>query len=56
MIEEEQLEFRITLLRDLKLMSKNNCDPVQIAASWQTFGTGKYPQLAIEDNTGSNSP
>ena len=38
MIEEEQLEFRITLLRDLKLMSKNNCDPVQIAASWQTLG------------------
>ena len=38
LIEEEQLEFRLTLLKDLKSMSKKNCDPVQIAANWQTLG------------------
>jgi len=38
LIEEEQLEFRLTLLKDLKLMRKKNCDPVQIAAVWQTLG------------------
>jgi DNA polymerase III subunit delta' len=38
LIEEEQLEFRLTLLKDLKLMSEKNCDPIQIAANWQTLG------------------
>jgi DNA polymerase III subunit delta' len=36
--EDEQLAFRLTLLKDLKLMRKKNCDPVQIAANWQTLG------------------
>lgn len=38
LLEDEQLEFRLTLLKDLKLMSKKNCDPIQIAANWQTLG------------------
>ncbi len=38
LIEEEQLEFRYTLLKDLKILSKKNCDPVQIATNWQTLG------------------
>ncbi len=38
LLEDEQLEFRHTLLKDLKFMSKKNCDPVQIAANWHTLG------------------
>tara|TARA_R110000782_G_scaffold235939_9_gene322031 strand:+ start:3372 stop:4370 length:999 start_codon:yes stop_codon:yes gene_type:complete len=38
LIEDGQLEFRPTLLKDLRLMGKKNCDPVQIAANWQTLG------------------
>jgi len=38
LIEDEQLEFRHVLLKDLKLMCKKNCDPIQIAANWQTIG------------------
>ncbi len=38
LIEDEQLKFRLTLIKDLKLMGKKNCDPVQIASNWQTLG------------------
>ncbi|MDB9751992.1 DNA polymerase III subunit delta' [Gammaproteobacteria bacterium] len=35
LIEDEQLQFRIILLEDLKSMSIKSCDTVQIAANWQ---------------------
>jgi len=38
LIEDEQLQFRHTLLKDLKIISQKGCDPVQIAANWQTLG------------------
>ena len=38
LIEGEQLEFRIILVKDLKLMSIKSCDTVQIAANWQALG------------------
>lgn len=38
LVEEEQLEFRHTLLNDLKSVGKKDCDPVQIAANWQSLG------------------
>jgi DNA polymerase III subunit delta' len=38
LIEDEQLAFRNTLIKDLKSLSKKNGDPVQIAASWQALG------------------
>ncbi len=38
LIEDDQLQFRHTLLKDLNQLSRNNCDPVQIAANWQTLG------------------
>ena len=38
LIGDEQLEFRHTLVNDLKLMNRKNCDPIQIAANWHTLG------------------
>jgi len=38
LIEDEQLAFRHTLIKDLKLMSRKNCDPVQVANDWQALG------------------
>ncbi|MCZ6803902.1 MAG: DNA polymerase III subunit delta' [Proteobacteria bacterium] len=38
LVEDEQLQFRHTLLKDLSQLSRKNCDPVQIAAHWQTLG------------------
>lgn len=39
MVEEEQIQHRHTLLNDLKSLSTNNSDPVQIASNWQALGT-----------------
>lgn len=38
LVEEGQLEHRRTLVKDLKLLSQKNYDPVQIASSWQALG------------------
>jgi DNA polymerase III subunit delta' len=38
LVEEEHLQHRQILLKDLKLLTKNNGDPVQIAANWQALG------------------
>ncbi len=38
LVEDEQLQHRQTLLRDLKSLTKRNGDPVQIASSWQALG------------------
>ena len=38
LIEEEQLDIRQTLLSDLKRLRKQGCNPVQIAADWQSIG------------------
>jgi DNA polymerase III subunit delta' len=38
LVEEGQLQHRYALLEDLKLLSRKNCDPVQIAAHWQALG------------------
>jgi DNA polymerase-3 subunit delta' len=38
-VEEEQLQHRQTLIKDLKSLTKKNGDPVQIASSWQALGS-----------------
>ena len=38
LLEDEQLAFRHTLIKDLRRIAKKNCDPVQIAAHWHTLG------------------
>lgn len=38
LIEDDQLQFRHTLLKDLNLLRRKDCDPVQIAAQWQALG------------------
>jgi len=38
LVEDEQLQHRHTLLKDLKSLTKKNGDPVQIASSWQALG------------------
>ncbi len=37
--EDEQLQHRQTLVKDLKSLTKKNGDPVQIASSWQALGS-----------------
>jgi DNA polymerase III subunit delta' len=38
LIEDDQLQFRHTLLKDLNQLNRKDCDPVQIAANWQAVG------------------
>jgi DNA polymerase-3 subunit delta' len=38
LVENDQLQHRQTLLKDLKSLSSNNSDPVQMASSWQALG------------------
>ena len=39
MLEEEQIQHRETLLQDLKSLTLNESDPVQIATNWQAIGS-----------------
>lgn len=39
MIEEQQIQHRQALLNDLKSISSNKSDPVQIASNWQSLGS-----------------
>ena len=41
LIEEDELQHRKTLLLDLKTVSGDSFDPVQIAANWQNLGSDK---------------
>jgi DNA polymerase III subunit delta' len=39
MVEDEQIQHRHTLVKDLKSLTKKKGDPVQIASSWQALGS-----------------
>jgi hypothetical protein len=38
LVEDDQLQHRHTLVKDLKLLTRKSADPVQMASSWQALG------------------
>lgn len=38
LVEDDQLQHRQTLVKDLKSLTRKNADPVQMASSWQALG------------------